>query len=635
MECNVNRDAACNKATGNKMDRSDYDEVVNHIHEDDLTEVFRAVDALDGLGTDRDRRNEDDEDDFFARIATGKLDLDIVGLETDADDDDYEDDNITADNIELTTTPNTKTPNAIFVTKLSDENTNNEIDDDDFDLNSENNEPNETSLNNLPPEQERWSSDPIRLYLSQMANIPLLTKEQEVELSKRIENGRRAFRRMVLGSPLGLQSAFEALTKVYHGELAFERTIKMSLTERLSKEQIQRRMPHNLRTLAPVLERMTSEFGVMVCKSASAADKSDNRERFIRHRHHALALVEELSLRTRRVHAIMKQLESTSERMDEIKRMLNDTSLNLPAEREKMLKKELRKLIVTTQESPRSLRKRCELMRHYLGEYERAKSEFSRSNLRLVISVAKKYRNRGINFLDLIQEGNTGLMRAVDKFEYRRGFKFSTYATWWIRQAISRSIAEQARTIRIPVNMIDALTRIRITTRSLYQASGHEPCPQDVADALGMTVDDIYKITQMGTKPISLEHPIGESEDSCFGEFVADNSFDKPEHTASNELLKREIGKILKTLTPREREIIKLRFGLENGYSYTLEEVGKIFKVTRERVRQIEAKAVEKLQQPSRCRSLAGFLPANIETKNITQTTTATSTTTATATLRF
>ncbi|MDR2345739.1 MAG: sigma-70 family RNA polymerase sigma factor [Planctomycetaceae bacterium] len=611
MECNLNRDNANNRSLGS---RSNYEEAVNNINEDDLSEVFLAVDVLDGLDTERNRR-EDDENEFFANIAASNLD--IADIDSELDDDDYDDENNTVDNNKL---PNNTKHNqsTIIVTKMFSDNDKCEINDyDNSDFNSENNAgTDENTLINLPPEQDRWSSDPIRLYLSQMANIPLLTKEQEVELSKRIENGRRAFRRVVLGSPLGLQTAFEALTKVFHGELAFERTIKMSLTERLSKEQIQCRMPLNLKTLAPILEKMTNEFKQLVRKiGVSKTDKINIRKRFIQHRHHALNLVEELSLKTRRVHALMKQLESMSERMDEIKRMLNDKTLNLIPGRIKMLKQELRQLIMTTQESPRSLRKRCELMRFYLNEYEKAKSEFSRSNLRLVISVAKKYRNRNINFLDLIQEGNTGLMRAVDKFEYRRGFKFSTYATWWIRQAITRSIAEQSRTIRIPVHMIDALSKIKTTTRVLYQATGHEPCPQDIADALDMTVDEVYRITQMGTNPISLEYPIGEGEENCFGEFVADKNFDKPEHYASNELLRREISKILKSLTPREREIIKLRFGLENGYSYTLEEVGKIFKVTRERVRQIEAKAVEKLQQPSRCHSLVGFLPPQLETK--------------------
>jgi RNA polymerase primary sigma factor len=225
-----------------------------------------------------------------------------------------------------------------------------------------------------------------------------------------------------------------------------------------------------------------------------------------------------------------------------------------------------------------------------------------------VIAVAKKYRNRGIGFLDLIQEGNTGLMRAIDKFEYRRGFKFSTYAIWWIRQAITRAIAEQSRTIRIPVHMIDALSQIRTKSREIYQETGRHPSIHDIAAATDMSVSEIRRTMIMGSNPISLEHPIGEAEDGCFGELVADTNTERPERSASNELLQKEIGNLLNVLTYRERAIIKLRFGLENGYSYTLEEVGRIFQVSRERVRQIEQKAVEKLQQPGRCRHLAGFL---------------------------
>ncbi|HBT76473.1 MAG TPA: RNA polymerase subunit sigma-70 [Planctomycetaceae bacterium] len=461
-----------------------------------------------------------------------------------------------------------------------------------------------------PEEMEKWSSDPIRLYLSQMSHIPLLTKEEECELSKEIERTRREFRRVVMGSPLALQTAFGVLTKVWHGQLPFDRTIKMSLTERLSKEHILRRMPHNLKTLAPLLESLTADFDRLVRKSTPRQDRAVARKRFITRRSHALVLTEELSLRTRRVHALMRQLEKISKRMDEIRYLLRLANANISHERRLLLREELRDLILMTQESPGSLRRRCEAMRKRLAAYDKAKSEMSRGNLRLVISVAKRYRNRGMSFLDLIQEGNTGLMRAVDKFEYRRGFKFSTYATWWIRQAITRAIAEQARTIRIPVHMIDALTKLRSTARTLYQQTGREPSITEIAAAAELSVEEARRIMLMGANPISLEHPIGDSDECSFGEFVADDSFERPERSASNELLKKQIGKLLKTLTYREREIIKLRYGLENGYSYTLEEVGRIFQVTRERVRQIEAKAVQKLQLPGRSLHLEGFLDA-------------------------
>jgi RNA polymerase primary sigma factor len=241
-------------------------------------------------------------------------------------------------------------------------------------------------------------------------------------------------------------------------------------------------------------------------------------------------------------------------------------------------------------------------------DYEEVKRQLSGGNLRLVVSIAKKYRNRGLSFLDLIQEGNTGLMRAVDKYEYRRGYKFSTYATWWIRQAITRAIADQARTIRIPVHMIDVLSKLRNTSKRLLQELGREPTTEETACAAELSIDETRRVLNIGRHPVSLDRPVGESEDSCFGEFIEDNGIDRPDRAASNEMLRERIEALLKTLTYREREIIRLRYGLGDGYNYTLEEVGRIFKVTRERVRQIEAKAVRKLQHPVRSKQLEGFL---------------------------
>jgi RNA polymerase primary sigma factor len=248
------------------------------------------------------------------------------------------------------------------------------------------------------------------------------------------------------------------------------------------------------------------------------------------------------------------------------------------------------------------------VLRQQFVAYEQVKRQLSSGNLRLVVSIAKKYRNRGLSFLDLIQEGNTGLMRAVDKYEYRRGYKFSTYATWWIRQAITRAIADQARTIRIPVHMIDVLSRLRNVAKKLLQEMGREPTTEETALAAGISLDETRRVLAIGRHPASLDRPIGESEDCSFGEFIEDHGTESPVKTASNGLLRDRIEDLLKTLTYREREIIRLRYGLDDGYSYTLEEVGRIFKVTRERVRQIEAKAVRKLQHPVRSRTLEGFL---------------------------
>jgi RNA polymerase primary sigma factor len=272
------------------------------------------------------------------------------------------------------------------------------------------------------------------------------------------------------------------------------------------------------------------------------------------------------------------------------------------------LRRELSDLMLQTLESPKSLRQRCQTFRHQFEEYEIAKRELSSGNLRLVVSIAKKYRNRGLTFLDLIQEGNTGLMRAVDKYEYRRGFKFSTYATWWIRQAITRAIADQARTIRIPVHMIDVLTKLRNIQKRLLQELGREPTTEEVAALIDLPLEEVKRVLDIGRHPVSLDKPVGDGEDSSFGEFLEDSTSDNPVHCASNVILRQKIEALLKTLTWREREIIRLRYGLSDGYNYTLEEVGRIFKVTRERVRQIEAKAVRKLQNPVRSKHLEGFL---------------------------
>lgn len=272
------------------------------------------------------------------------------------------------------------------------------------------------------------------------------------------------------------------------------------------------------------------------------------------------------------------------------------------------VRRELHELMQKTLESPTSLRERSTRLQKQLKELERVKRQLSSGNLRLVVSIAKKYRNRGMSFLDLIQEGNTGLMRAVDKYEYRRGFKFSTYATWWIRQAITRAIADQARTIRIPVHMIDVLSKLQQTAKRLQHELGRLPTHEETALEAGIDLEESLHVLDIGRTPVSLDRPIGESEDCNFGEFVEDSHTENPLNLANNELLREKINELLQTLTYREREIVRLRYGLADGYCYTLEEVGRIFKVTRERVRQIEAKAVAKLQHPVRSIELAEYV---------------------------
>ncbi len=472
--------------------------------------------------------------------------------------------------------------------------------------------PIQESINNLFSQAEipQLTSDPLRLYMNQLADIPLLSKEDETFLSRKIEKMRRLYRRIVIEAPYSLFSCYQALNRVYHQEAAFDRTIKKSLSDHCSKEQVLLRMPVNLATLEKLLDKVRSDTEVRIHRSYNSFEKNKiKRDDFIRRRKCGI-LIEEMSLRTRRIQTLMDQMVHLSCRIDEIVETLRRGRLlgNLHKARRHSLKQELHNLIALVQESPARLRKRVQLMQKYRREYEDAKSELSRRNLRLVISIAKKFRNRGLNFLDLIQEGNTGLMRATDKFEYRRGFKFSTYATCWIRQAITRSITEQGRTIRIPVHMMNQLTKLRHCQKTLYQKYGCNPSHQQIAEAMQMDINEVRQIFLMGATPTSLEQPIGELEGATIGDFLADTNICRPERAATNSLLRNELEKALTTLTPRERDIIKMRFGLDNGYMYTLEEVGRIFDVTRERVRQIEAKAVQKLRMPCRSNKLRGFL---------------------------
>ena len=306
---------------------------------------------------------------------------------------------------------------------------------------------------------------------------------------------------------------------------------------------------------------------------------------------------------------LLEQLTQISHRVDAIVQQCREIESGaVLALREDELRHELKRLIMITQDSPATLRRRTARIKDNCSDYDAAKRVLSAGNLRLVVSIAKRYRNRGLSFLDLIQEGNTGLMRAVDKFEHARGFKFSTYATWWIRQAITRAIADQSRTIRLPVHMIETMSRVRTVSRELLQLNGREPSLEETAEAAGLSVEEARCVLKMTRQPLSLDQPVGDHDDSFFGEFVEDHRNIDPLRNLTQENLKVRISNVLGTLNYREREIIRLRFGLADGYSYTLEEVGKIFSVTRERVRQIEAKAVRKLQHPVRAATLAGFM---------------------------
>jgi RNA polymerase primary sigma factor len=467
----------------------------------------------------------------------------------------------------------------------------------------------ELNLSFMDEDDSRRIDDPVRMYLTQMGSIPLLKREQEIALAKKIEVTRKRFRRKVLECDGALQQVVEQLKRVRDGDLPFDRTVKVSLTENLEKDKILQRMPHNLRTLEHLMEQNQEDFAKVLDARTDEEDRRKLRRILRVRRRKAVTLVEELSIRTQKVQPLMKKLEQISVRMDELENQIESLRTDGGClEDLANFEKELQDYMRMTLEEASGLRKRVEIVKKRFTEYEQAKRDLSGGNLRLVVSIAKKYRNRGLSFLDLIQEGNTGLMRAVDKYEYRRGYKFSTYATWWIRQAITRAIADQARTIRIPVHMIETMSKLRNVSKKLLQTLGREPTIEETAQEANITVEETRRVLKISRHPISLDRPVGESEDSYFGDFIEDDTAESPVQAAAGEMLKEKIDQVLKTLTYREREIIKLRYGLGDGYTYTLEEVGRIFKVTRERVRQIEAKAVRKLQHPVRSRQLEGFL---------------------------
>jgi len=457
-------------------------------------------------------------------------------------------------------------------------------------------------------EASRRIDDPIRMYLTQMGQIPLLTRRSEIALARKIEIARMTFRRKMLQNDYCARNSLDLLQQVHNGMMSFDRTIKVGTAPQFTKSVIKKRLPENIMTIDKLLKINQNLFK----KTLTDQNKREARtalKRIRRNKRKVATLLEELSLRTSRIQPIKNKLHGICGKMYQLEQIIaagpND---EMTAEDINAMRQELIGLTELVMETPEQLDKRLHSLDRVFGQYENTKRTLSSANLRLVVSIAKKYRNRGLSFLDLIQEGNTGLMRAVDKYEYRRGYKFSTYATWWIRQAITRAIADHARTIRIPVHMIETMSRLRTAGKVLHQKLGREASIEEIAEEAAMSVEETRRVLKISKHPISLDRPIGESEDSYFGDFIEDDEVDSPVASATQEMLKDRIDVVLKTLSYREREIIKLRYGIGDGYTYTLEEVGRIFKVTRERVRQVEAKAIRKLQHPVRARKLEGFL---------------------------
>lgn len=454
------------------------------------------------------------------------------------------------------------------------------------------------------------TDDPVRMYLMQMGEIPLLSRQQEVAAARDIERARTLYRHWMLANDFLLEGAVRILERVRDGELRLDRTVEVSVTNTAEKRRILRRLGPNVQTLRSLLIRNRRDFRTAISRRQTERVRRAAWASLVRRRNRCVRLIEELNLRTNRLQPIYEKLVEISQRMITLKAEIRaaEQGQSRLGSNLNELREELQYLMRITFESPATLARRVVRAQQHREDYDAAKRRLSAGNLRLVISIAKKYRNRGLGFLDLIQEGNTGLMRAVDKFEHARGYKFSTYATWWIRQAITRAIADQSRTIRVPVHMIDAMSRVRGATRQLVQELGREPTPEETATRVGMTVDETRCILKMSRQPLSLDQPISEHDDSYFGEFLEDHRRDDPLGEANRESLKERIEEVMQGLNYREREILRMRFGLTDGYAYTLEEVGRVFSVTRERVRQIECKAVRKLQQPFRSRVLSSFV---------------------------
>jgi RNA polymerase primary sigma factor len=443
----------------------------------------------------------------------------------------------------------------------------------------------------------------------QMSEIPLLTRQEEIAAAKRIEAARRRFRRAMLANSYSLAAAVAQFEKVRRGAVRPERVIEVSVSDLARKSRILLRMDPNLRTVQNLLQRNRKDFAVAVDRRQSAASRHEAWRRLVLRCGKAGRLLEELAPRMEGLQPILKQLRQVSQRMEEIRRQRRQVERD-PHMHERLaeLRRQARQLMRQTLESPATLGRRMARLVGLQREYELARQTLVSGNLRLVVSIARRYRNRGLSFLDLIQEGNTGLIRAVDKFEYLRGFRFSTYATWWIRQAITRAISGTSRTIRIPIHVVEKMGKLQGVVHDLFQQKGYRPTVEEAAAAAGMSPAETKRALNMGRAPLSLDQAVDEQNESYLGEILEDPRKEDPLYWVHRDALRATVWDALEGLDYREREIIRLRFGLVDGYAYTLSDVGRIFSVTRERIRQIELGALRKLQQPGRAERLSSFL---------------------------
>jgi RNA polymerase primary sigma factor len=447
----------------------------------------------------------------------------------------------------------------------------------------------------------RKLDDPIRMYFSQMAEIPLLTREQEITLAKDIESSRNRLRELVYSTRYGQQQALDLLELILRKELLIEKALDVNLSRKGERHEFFQELETQVSTFRKNLEKNIQDFQE-ISQLARKDVRASELERKLSRRIRKTMVIMEM------YHIKMKYLTRWKTAIVRFAEEIRDTMPNSRQQQRPCPSALLKHANNALFESYSSFASRAQEVDHEFQRYERAKSRLSSGNLRLVVSVAKRYRKRGLSFLDLIQEGNTGLMRATEKFEYRKGYKFSTYATWWIRQAISRAIAEKSRLIRLPVYMSETMTKLMNTSRELTNKEGQAPNIMDVADALRLPRDEVRKVMKLSRPPISLNNPVGDDDDCTFGEFIEDHRVSSPANNVTQEMLRSKLEDVLQSLSLREREVVKMRFGIGRENTYTLEELGKKFKVTRERIRQIEIRALKKLQHPVRSRHLEGFL---------------------------